>query len=205
VTGLRELKKQQTRTAIVAEAGRLFASRGYQATTMGEIASAAGVSPATLYNYFGTKNTVLLAHMESTVGKMIEAGSVILNEPPDDLLDAVQSLIAIVLDHFIALDRDLLREVFAAGFGSSNDVLPELIRLDELVADQLGQLLARFEPAGAFAPGIKVDEAVMAIYSLMASQLVMYVSMPEMTAPKVRAAVVRQIEILFSGLGAHER
>jgi len=205
MTGLRERKKQQTRAAIVTEAGRLFSAHGFQATTMDEIAAAAGVSAATLYNYFGTKNTVLLAHVESTVGEMMEAGSVVLANPPADIVEAVQSLMTVVLDHFIALDRELLREVFAAGFGPSTEVLPELIRLDELVADQLGQLLARFEPPQGLAPGIEVDEAVMAIYSLMAGQLIMYVSMEKMTAAAVRRAVERQIEIMFSGLRVQER
>ncbi len=205
MTGLRERKKQQTRAAIVTEAGRLFSAHGFQATTMDEIAAAAGVSPATLYNYFGTKNTVLLAHVESTVGDMMEAGSVVLAAPPADIVEAVQSLVVVVLDHFIALDRELLREVFAAGFGSSTEVLPELIRLDELVADQLGRLLAQFEPPKGLAPGIEVDEAVTAIYSLMAGQLIMYVSMEKMTAAAVRRAVARQTEIVFSGLRAQER
>ncbi len=205
MTGLREQKKAQTRATIVAEAGNLFTSRGFQATTMDEIATAAGVSPATLYNYFGTKNSVLLAHIETTVGEMIEAGSSVLAEPPPDVVEAVQALMAVVMDHFIALDRELLREVFAAGFGPAPDVLPELIRLDLLVAHQLEELLNQFVSPRGLAPRIEVEEAVIAIYSAMAGQLVMYVSMEQMTAAAARSAVARQIEIMFSGLGAHER
>ncbi len=205
MTGLREQKKAQTRAAITTEAGRLFTTQGFQATTMDEIAAAAGVSPATLYNYFGTKNSVLLAHIETTVGDMIEAGSAVLADPPADVVEAVQSLMAVVMDHFIALDRELLREVFAAGFGPSSDVLPELIRLDLLVADQLGQLLQRFDSPRGLAPEIEVDEAVITIYSAMVTQLVMYVSMEEMTVAAAQRGVARQIEIMFSGLRARER
>jgi len=205
MTGLREQKKAQTRSAIIAEAGRLFTAQGFQATTMDEIAAAAGVSPATLYNYFGTKNSVLLADVETTVGEMIDAGSVVLMDPPQDVVEAVQSLMAVVMDHFIALDRELLREVFAVSFGPSRDVLPELIRLDLLVAEQLGKLLEQFVSPKGLAPGIEVDEAVITIYSAMATQLVMYVSMEQMTAAAAQQAVARQIEIMFSGLGAHER
>ena len=103
------------------------------------------------------------------------------------------------------LDRELLRETFAAGFGPSSEMLPELIRLDELVAEQLGHLLAQFEQPGGLSPDIDIDEAVIAIYSLMASQLIMYVSMEKMTPGAVKAAVARQIEIVFSGLRANER
>jgi AcrR family transcriptional regulator len=205
MTGLREQKKARTRSAIIAEAGRLFTAQGFQDTTMDEIAAAAGVSPATLYNYFGTKNSVLLAHVETTVGEMIEAGSAVLTDPPPDVVKAVQSLMAVVMDHFIALDRELLREVFAAGFGPSRDVMPELIRLDVLVADQLGQLLQQYVSPEGLARGIEIDEAVITIYSAMATQLVMYVSMEQMTVEATQRAVARQIEIVFSGLRAHER
>ena len=205
MTGLREQKKAQTRAVIVAEAGRLFAARGFQATTMGEIAAAAGVSAATLYNYFGTKNALLLAHVESTVGEMMDAGSAVLADPPADIVAAVHSLTTVFLDHFVGLERELLREVFAAGFAPSSELLPELIRLDELLIGQLAMLLRQFGAPGGLAPGIEVDEAVVAIYSLLVTQLIMYLSVEERTADALRHSLKRQIEIVFSGLRVRER
>src|SRR5947209_9304383 len=43
------------REAILAAAGRLFAEKGYEATTMDDLAGAAGVSKATLYRYITSK------------------------------------------------------------------------------------------------------------------------------------------------------
>ena len=60
MSGLRELKKQQTRTAIQREALRLIAERGYEATTCEQIAAAAEVSTATLFRYFPTKEDIVL-------------------------------------------------------------------------------------------------------------------------------------------------
>ncbi len=55
VLGRRERKKLDTRARILRSAGRLFASKGFDATPVEEIAEAADVSRATLFTYFNGK------------------------------------------------------------------------------------------------------------------------------------------------------
>ncbi len=59
--GLRERKKQKTRELIATTALALFAERGYQATTVAEIAEATEVSERTVYAYFPTKEDILFS------------------------------------------------------------------------------------------------------------------------------------------------
>jgi AcrR family transcriptional regulator len=58
--GLRERKKVKTRAAIQQHAMRLFRQRGYQATTVEQIAEAAEISPSTFFRYFPTKEDVVI-------------------------------------------------------------------------------------------------------------------------------------------------
>ena len=59
--GLRGRKKARRRDEIIGVARDLFARRGIDATTMADIASGAEVSPPTVFNYFGSKDGILIS------------------------------------------------------------------------------------------------------------------------------------------------
>lgn len=63
-TGLREAKKLETRQLISDHATRLFLEKGFEATTIAEIATAARVAKKTVTNYFARKEDLALDHHE---------------------------------------------------------------------------------------------------------------------------------------------
>ena len=70
--GRRESKRAATRRGLVVEAYRLFDERGYDATSVDDIAAAADVSPRTFYRYFPAKDAVLAESGNAIVDAVVD-------------------------------------------------------------------------------------------------------------------------------------
>src|ERR1700742_3732466 len=79
-------KGRQTRQAIELSARKLFAERGFHGTTLADITTAAGRSPAVFYRYFDDKEDLLAVLAESFLRDVHapSGGSVALPDSPDD-------------------------------------------------------------------------------------------------------------------------
>jgi AcrR family transcriptional regulator len=71
--GLRERKKQQTRARIAQTGARLFARRGYENVSVRDVARAAEVAEQTVYNYFPTKQHLLLDRDDELQARLVAA------------------------------------------------------------------------------------------------------------------------------------
>jgi AcrR family transcriptional regulator len=89
--GLRERKKQRTRDTIARAAKELFVERGYDATTLPEIAEAADVSTRTIFAYFPSKEDILFSDFAQMKDGLARA----LAERPEgkDALETVRDFI----------------------------------------------------------------------------------------------------------------
>jgi AcrR family transcriptional regulator len=63
----RTARGEDTRRALLSAAARLFADKGYHATTVPAIVRAAGVGHGTFYEYFGSRRDILLALIEQAL------------------------------------------------------------------------------------------------------------------------------------------
>lgn len=64
MTGVRARKREQVRQRIEDCALRAFSERGFDDVTVEQVCRDAGVSPATFYRYFGTKEEVVFAYRD---------------------------------------------------------------------------------------------------------------------------------------------
>jgi AcrR family transcriptional regulator len=104
MAGLRERKKERLRNTIQKEAVRLFSERGFDETTVEEIAEAAGVSPATFYRYFKSKEDAVITDEYDPI--VIQS---MLDRPADEpMIDSVRAVMTGVLAKYFDRDRELL-------------------------------------------------------------------------------------------------
>ncbi|MGY4744250.1 TetR/AcrR family transcriptional regulator [Streptomyces sp. ATMOS53] len=68
--GLREQKKRLLRQRLSDTATEMFLERGFDAVRVSEIAQACGVSEKTVFNYFPTKESLILDQGESTMAAL---------------------------------------------------------------------------------------------------------------------------------------
>jgi AcrR family transcriptional regulator len=127
VLGLRARKKQKTRAAIQEQALRLFRERGYDETTIEDIAAASDISESTFFRYFPTKEEVVMydplddeliamflaqpqelsvvdafrATMRAAYGEVFSPGAVAAQEQRDQLARHVPALRARMLEEFV--------------------------------------------------------------------------------------------------------
>jgi AcrR family transcriptional regulator len=103
--GLRERKKQKTKAAIQREAVRLFKAQGYEDTTIEQIAAAAEISPSTFFNYFPTKEDVVIYDEYDP-----EVFAALLDSPRDEPLSRSLGRMLETFGGTFERDRDVIYE-----------------------------------------------------------------------------------------------
>jgi AcrR family transcriptional regulator len=194
--GLRERKRRQTRQALVGAAMRLFEEKGYDETTVAEIAAAAGVSTKTFFNYFASKDEVLFPHLH---GRIDRAVSVIEHRGPgEDLADVLIR----AMEQMLA---DAVRDELAAGLAwarlpllmSVPAVQAATLRRYFLAETQLAEALHR-----AYPDILDLEAAAAVIGSLMGAVLAAALASMEHggSTGQVQAAARRAMDIAIGGL-----
>jgi AcrR family transcriptional regulator len=106
--GLRKRKRDMTHVRIQSEAVRLFLERGFEGTTMDDIAEAAEVSRRSLFHYFESKEEILFSTKPDFPNLVAEA---VRRRPSDEPLLAMveNALIDVATSYQSPQSRDVAR------------------------------------------------------------------------------------------------
>jgi len=130
-------EKAERRTTILAAAKRVFSEHGYAATTVADVARAAGLSYGTIYWYFDSKEELFDALMDAgevdlrtRILDALDAGG------PADLEQALRTAVRATFEHFEA-DREATRLLFRDSYALGGRFESHLISIYEGFIDDL--------------------------------------------------------------------
>jgi AcrR family transcriptional regulator len=151
----------QTRTRILEEARRLFVEQGFEATTMQQVADAAGVAVQTVYFNFRTKSR-LLAGVADTL--------ILGDRPPDQWRERPWGMRILrstnpreVVHAFVVGDLEIKSHLapFVRALGADVRLDPESLAVQDRGRDQFfGAVVDRLISMGALRPGLTATRAL---------------------------------------------
>lgn len=101
-------RRAATQGAILASARRLFAERGFEATSIDEIAGAAGVAKGAVYHHFNSKEALFASVLE---GVQAELASAPVPEAARAARDPVEQIAGGVLRYLLAASQPPVRRI----------------------------------------------------------------------------------------------
>ncbi|WP_020658516.1 TetR family transcriptional regulator [Amycolatopsis benzoatilytica] len=128
--------RRQLRRALATAAVDLFAANGYEATTIDDIAAAAGVGRRTFFRYFDSKDDVLFANHDEIVAEMEQVFA--SADPSRDPIEVATAAVSLVLESYAAeLDVSLKRFTLTR-------TVPSLRDKEVATVDRYQRVLARY-------------------------------------------------------------
>ena len=137
--GLRERKKDKTRTALLDAALRLFAAQGFAETTINQIAAEVDVSARTLLRYFPTKEDIVVSQVEDSIQVFRAAFSLRCND--HSIRAALLASARALLAHYEAQAAFYL--VIERTIAASPDIRARKLGLTAELVDDLATLASK--------------------------------------------------------------
>lgn len=134
--------KEEKKASIVHAAVRVFARRGVANTKMVQIAEAAGIGKGTIYEYFSSKEELLVAAFHVFIeeaGRSIENKIIKTSDPVDQLHAYFEGWIHLLDSEFLQF-ADIMLDMWAQGLRLKNS--DETFHLSEMYRQYRIQIIA---------------------------------------------------------------
>ncbi|SDR03900.1 DNA-binding transcriptional regulator, AcrR family [Pseudomonas grimontii] len=203
MSGLRERQKAERRQAISKAAIELFERQGFQNTTIEQIASQAGVSPPTVFKYFGNKQEIILEILHHADQRAITDTRSLIHEI-DDPVEALCHLERLLTGYALevmhpSLWRELLPLIL---FGGSNELPAGYRAMNDALRAEISELLRELQRAGKLRPQLDVELAAFLLNDYSHLQLFRLVNQEHPDIDAHSTQVRRITELLFYGMQA---
>ncbi len=201
MAGLRARQQRARCQRILNSAADLFAEKGYEGTLVTDVAKGADLSPATVYNYFGTKRNIVLGLAMRHVRQALPERLALLRNPPDDPLAAVCAYEdLLVVQSTRLLTRDCWRVIFGTLYEEpGGEAHRTSMRLNRILNRHYVRMLSRFQERGRIAADVDVRRLASLIVGVGTFHWMQFLADETITPRELQARVNGELEIVFRG------
>lgn len=199
MTGRRETQKAERRQRMLAAALRLFDRRGFRDTTMEDIAAAADLGVATVYNYFGSKEGIVAELLRTDLAAVLAAGQRVVDAPPRDPAEAMVRLLAEYgnVGGREWSRRELLRMTIFPGLDNTGTLTAAVLECEAGTQRQIAALLQRCRAEGTLSSRLPVRDATALVFAVMNQHFGAFLTQPAATYRATFRRLARQVRLLF--------
>ncbi len=196
--GLREIKKERVRRAILKAARDMFFRRGFSKTTIEAIAEKAEVAVGTVYNYFESKSAIILAiTAEDTSGALDDEFTIPMSLSG---FECVKHYVNTFMSSLSMYPKRLLRELMREAWSIENTLSSGLIRQDMTLLSGLTRVLSELEDTHRIKSETDIEHASMIIYGAVSTAIMWYAAVESRTSEQLLESLENMLKVLFTGL-----
>lgn len=199
--GMRERKRQERNDVIIDAAMELFQSKGYEQTTMEEIAARADISPPTLYRYFPRKTELLVALFWKDRERLADA----LDEfhKKSASWDAVKAMAGLLYLNNSGIrskaERKLWREAISALMRMHDEANDEFRSIKRYFERHIGRMLQRLQRDSLIVEEAPLPAMVNVLYAVAAENYYRMIANEFKSADEERRAMEEQVALVLKG------
>jgi AcrR family transcriptional regulator len=194
-------KKRETRERIVAAAIELFALKGIQGVTVDDISVAADVGKGTIYNYFATKEDIVVAFLVDLERHVQQEVRALAHRR-----GSLRSILQTFVERQLALKEphhQFVRVFLAQMYRHTEAFLPWMQQIQNVTDPPLRDLFSALRDRGLLRQDVDIDDLIMAFKVLqLGLSGIWAVEGPPWQA--TRRVVTNEIHFFCEGVGARK-
>ncbi|GGM38147.1 TetR family transcriptional regulator [Paraliobacillus quinghaiensis] len=201
MASLREQKKYQNQQKIINEATKSFLEKGYQETRIAEIAKKANMGTGTIYNYYPSKGSLLLAVLEDEFTRLKEDNQGVSVIPEgENLVEKITYFVKLITRFFDDFPKKFWREithVMTEDAEESNGIRRGVFGLDQDLMNHL-KVIIEDHKNDTHVP-IDSVQATEVIYNIVMMESMLFIYQDEMSYQQLVDRIEQQIAFIFNG------
>lgn len=198
--GRRERKRKEMEDRILKAAETLFVRQGFDETTVAVIAEAADVGIGTVYNYYSSKEVLLIAALKA---RLLMTAPDLFHEPGIPEGGKIRYLMGPALGFIGLVDlysKKLWFQFMAAIYGAGHMLDSPMFELDWMLMENTMKRVIILQQTGFIRSDADPDQAATVLFASVFMRFQMYVMEPESDVDTLKDLLIQDAELILTGI-----